>query len=158
MVRSTGIRVALVCPLFTPPPPPPSPFRQAESEDVKPAQQTITIKIKEGEKPSVTFKVKRGIPFQKIFDAFHNKVGAAAGTYKFMRDGTRLEAQETPDALDMEDDEQIDAIAQQVRAPCLPSPPPPHTPSLSHFLEDVYLRFPSSLLFTQTGGWLARTS
>ena len=100
--------------LLTPNPQPPL-ESMAESEDVKPAQQTINLKIKEGDKAAVTFKVKRSIAFSKIFDAFHNKVGAAAGTYKFMRDGNRVEPGETPDSLDMEDDEQIDAIAMQVR-------------------------------------------
>ena len=93
--------------------------------------------------------MKRGIKFEKIFDAFHNKVGAAADTYRFseqslsrpparrplpsvyslahrpppalnprphpVREGTRIEKTDTPEDLDMEDDEQIDAIAQQVR-------------------------------------------
>jgi serine/threonine protein kinase len=97
----------------------------SESEDVKPAQQTIYVKIKEGDKPAVTFKAKRGIKFSKIFDAFHNKVGAAPGTYKFMRDGSRVEPTETPDSLDMHEDEHIDAIAQLVRDFGRPAPPDP---------------------------------
>jgi hypothetical protein len=128
----------------------------SESEDVKPAQQTINLKIKEGDKPAVTFKVKRGINFSKIFDAFHNKVGAAPGTYKFMRDGSRVEPTETPDSLDMDEDEQIDAIAQQVRAYRRPAPPdfprppaprPPPTPRRSQLT-----RAPSPPPRAQTGG------
>ena len=54
----------------------------ADSADIKPANQTINIQIKEGSEAPIIFKVKRSIRLEKVFDAFLKKKGAQAGTYR----------------------------------------------------------------------------
>ncbi len=87
----------------------------AESEDVKPAQATINISIKEGDNAPIVFKVKRSIKFEKIFSAFENKKGAAPGTNKFTLNGEELENADTPDEKEISEGDQIDAVIKQVR-------------------------------------------
>ena len=49
----------------------------AESGDVKPGQQPITLKIRESDGTEILFKVKRSTQMSKVFSAFYTKKAAA---------------------------------------------------------------------------------
>lgn len=72
-----------------------------------------TIQIKENEFAPITFKVKKGIKFDKIFNAFYTKKGAAPGTYAFTYDGTAVEKDDSPASIGMQEGDQIDALVKQ---------------------------------------------
>lgn len=49
---------------------------------------------------------------QKIFDAFAQRKGIGAGSLRFMLDGERLKAEQTPKILELEDNDQIDVVLE----------------------------------------------
>lgn len=59
------------------------------------------------------FKVKKTTAFKKIFDAYLQRVGKAPGSLRFMFDGARVQDTATPAELGMEDEDTIDAAAEQ---------------------------------------------
>ncbi len=64
----------------------------------KPAQQPITLKIRESDGNEILFKVKRSTPMSKVFAAFCTKKSAAANSYKFLVDGERLNDGDTAES------------------------------------------------------------
>jgi hypothetical protein len=62
---------------------------------------------------AVFFKVKKTTAFKKIFDAYLQRVGKAPGSLRFMFDGARVQDTATPAELGMEDEDTIDAAAEQ---------------------------------------------
>jgi small ubiquitin-related modifier len=60
------------------------------------------------------FKVKKGTKMQKIMDAFAGRKGIAANSLRFMLDGTRVQGDQTPKMLELEDNDQIDVVLEQV--------------------------------------------
>jgi len=81
-----------------------------EEEDTKP-KLNLNI-IYEG--AHITVKVKANMRFAKIFEAAEKKFGKEAGTFRFTYEGTRVNAEDTPASLGMEDGDQIDAFLGQV--------------------------------------------
>ncbi|KAF5319498.1 hypothetical protein D9619_008733 [Psilocybe cf. subviscida] len=80
------------------------------NEDVKPK---LNLHIAhEGEQ--ITVKVKQNMKFAKIFEAVEKRFSKDPGTFKFVYQGERLKADNTPAEFDMEDGDQIDAFLAQV--------------------------------------------
>jgi small ubiquitin-related modifier len=57
--------------------------------------------------------VKKTTKFEKLMKAYCQKVGAQVDNVRFLFDGVRVNGSQTPDELDMEDDDEIDAMIQQ---------------------------------------------
>ncbi|KIK64195.1 hypothetical protein GYMLUDRAFT_40484 [Collybiopsis luxurians FD-317 M1] len=81
-----------------------------EPEDVKP-KLNLNIQF---EGTQVTVKVKPNMQFKKIFEAAEKKFNKSAGTLKFTHEGTRINADDTPAGLEMEDGDLIDAFLEQL--------------------------------------------
>ncbi|KAJ8689172.1 hypothetical protein PTI98_013223 [Pleurotus ostreatus] len=81
-----------------------------EGEDVKPK---LNIQVVHGG-VQITIKVKANTPFKKIFEAAEKRFSKDPGTFKFTYDGQRIQADETPASLGMEDGDQIDANLEQL--------------------------------------------
>ncbi|KAH7915765.1 hypothetical protein BJ138DRAFT_1122292 [Hygrophoropsis aurantiaca] len=81
-----------------------------EPEDVKP-KLNLVINY---EGTHITVKVKANMPFKKIFDAAEKRFGKDAGTFKFVYEGKRLNATDTPAGVDLEDGDMIDAHLEQL--------------------------------------------
>lgn len=62
----------------------------------------------------VHFKVKRTTPFQKVFNAYATRQNLNSESLKFLFDGRRLKAHETPADYDMEDGDSIDCMLEQL--------------------------------------------
>ena len=60
------------------------------------------------------FKVKKATRMQKIMDAFAQRKGIAPNSLRFMLDGQRVEGDNTPKMLELEDNDQIDVVLEQV--------------------------------------------
>mmetsp|Transcript_31300 Transcript_31300/g.68400 ORF Transcript_31300/g.68400 Transcript_31300/m.68400 type:complete len:97 (+) Transcript_31300:151-441(+) len=83
--------------------------------EVKPDKgETISLKVKDQDNNEVHFKVKMTTKFDKIFTAFCEKRGIAKENSRFVFDGTRLNGQQTPKDLDMEDEDCIEVFLEQV--------------------------------------------
>ena len=76
--------------------------------------QTITIQLKmTGEEP-MFFKVKKETKFQKIFEAYASRKGTSVDALRFMFDGEKLNAAETPKMKEMENNDMVDVQLEQV--------------------------------------------
>jgi small ubiquitin-related modifier len=60
------------------------------------------------------FKVKKGTAMRKIMQAFADRKGVALDVLRFTIDGARVNAEDTPKMLEMEDGDQIDVLLQQL--------------------------------------------
>ena len=58
----------------------------------------------------VHFKIKRHTKLKKLMEAYCLRQGLVLAQVRFLFDGARLRDTQTPDELDMEDDDVIDAM------------------------------------------------
>jgi small ubiquitin-related modifier len=82
-------------------------------DEVKDENTHINITVKTQNNESVQFKIKRTTPFKKVFKAFAEKQGKPEASLKFSFDGNRIEPDVTPNDLEMEDGDSIDAMVEQ---------------------------------------------
>jgi small ubiquitin-related modifier len=73
---------------------------------------TISVKGQDGE--ATQFKVKKSTKLQKVFDAYIARKGVNPGSVRFLFDGQAVQGSSTPKMLEMNDEDQIDAVLQQV--------------------------------------------
>lgn len=73
----------------------------------------LTIKIREQGGEEMMFKVSQTTRFRKIFQAFADRRGVAVHELRFNIDGQVVLSDDTPDSLDLEDNDQIDVLLQQ---------------------------------------------
>lgn len=59
------------------------------------------------------FKIKKSTKMSKIFTAYASKFGIDPSSYRFLHDGQRLKPDDTPKMLELEDEDQIDAVLAQ---------------------------------------------
>eukprot|EP00173_Palmaria_palmata_P001325 Plantae.Rhodophyta-Palmaria_palmata.ctg1726.p1 GENE.Plantae.Rhodophyta-Palmaria_palmata.ctg1726~~Plantae.Rhodophyta-Palmaria_palmata.ctg1726.p1 ORF type:complete len:112 (-),score=25.98 Plantae.Rhodophyta-Palmaria_palmata.ctg1726:415-750(-) len=85
----------------------------AGGPDVKPAGDAINLKVRDADGGTVQFKCKGTTPLEKLMKAFCSKQGLQFGAVKFLFDGNRIQPQQTPGDLDMEDLDVIDAQMEQ---------------------------------------------
>jgi len=85
--------------------------------EAKPAEH-LSLKVKGQEGNEVFFKVKKTTTFAKVMAAYCKKVGADVEHVRFLFDGTRLRPDQTPADLDMEDEDEIDAMVAQTGGGC----------------------------------------
>jgi len=74
----------------------------------------INIKVLTSSGEEVFFKIKRNTKLSKLQAAYANKVGKDVGTIRFLYDGNRINDEDTPASLDMEDNDTIDVMVEQV--------------------------------------------
>lgn len=92
----------------------------AGGPDVKPAGDAINLKVRDADGGTVQFKCKGTTPLEKLMKAFCSKQGLQFGAVKFLFDGNRIQPQQTPGDLDMEDLDVIDAQMEQQGASISP--------------------------------------
>nr|VDD17625.1 unnamed protein product [Brassica rapa] len=97
-----------------------------QEEDKKPGEQGgvhINLKVK-GQVASIVsclfsdgnevfFKIKRSTQLKKLMNAYCDRQSVDLNAIAFLFDGRRLRAEQTPDELDMEDGDEIDAMLHQ---------------------------------------------
>lgn len=85
---------------------------EEESKPTTDAQINLVVAAQDG--TQVHFKVKRTTPFQKVFNAYATRQNLNSESLKFLFDGRRLKAHETPADYDMEDGDSIDCMLEQL--------------------------------------------
>jgi len=86
------------------------------STETKPAAgsaEHLNLKVKNASGGEVYFKVKRTTQFRKLMEAYCSRVGAQPQHVRFLFDGDRIRPDQTPADLDMEDEDEIDAMVEQ---------------------------------------------
>ena len=61
----------------------------------------------------VYFKIRRNTPLKKLMDAYCKKQGVSRPSVRFLFDGAPLNEVKTPDDLDIENEDVIDAMIEQ---------------------------------------------
>ncbi len=86
---------------------------QRDMADEKPGNEHLSLKVKAQDGNEVFFKVKRTTQFHKVMGAYCKKVGADMESVRFLFDGQRLQPNQTPQEVGMEDEDVIDAMVMQ---------------------------------------------
>lgn len=60
------------------------------------------------------FKIKRTTMLKKLMDAYCSRMGTSAGSYRFLFDGHRINDDDTPESLDMQELDCVDAMVTQL--------------------------------------------
>ncbi|KAL5511958.1 SMT3 [Sanghuangporus vaninii] len=97
----------------------PPPTMQEETEEaVAPKQEDpntpINIKVLSAQGEEVFFKIKRSTKLSKLQTAYAHKIGKEVNTIRFLYDGERINEDDTPNSLEMEDNDTIDVMVEQV--------------------------------------------
>jgi small ubiquitin-related modifier len=60
------------------------------------------------------FKIKKTTKMSKVFETYAQRKGVQANSLRFMLDGERIEANQTPKMLELDDQDQIDCMLEQM--------------------------------------------
>lgn len=74
---------------------------------------TLTLKVKSQDGIETYFKIKRNTQLRKLMESFCTRQGINPSTVRFLFDGERIHDESTPEALGMEDGDEIDAMVEQ---------------------------------------------
>uniref|UniRef100_A0A0D9V9J9 Small ubiquitin-related modifier n=1 Tax=Leersia perrieri TaxID=77586 RepID=A0A0D9V9J9_9ORYZ len=89
----------------------------AGEEDKKPAGEGggahINLKVKGQDGNEVFFRIKRSTQLKKLMNAYCDRQSVDMNAIAFLFDGRRLRGEQTPDELEMEDGDEIDAMLHQ---------------------------------------------
>ncbi|XP_067931654.1 small ubiquitin-related modifier 1-B-like [Watersipora subatra] len=84
------------------------------SGDSKETTEYITLKVVGQDQGSeIHFKVKMTTPMSKLKKTYSQKQGLPVGSLRFFFDGRRIDDEETPSSLGMEDDDCIEVYQEQ---------------------------------------------
>ncbi|XP_077216610.1 small ubiquitin-related modifier 1-like [Tasmannia lanceolata] len=83
--------------------------------DKKPNDQSahINLKVKGQDGNEVFFRIKRSTQLRKLMNAYCDRQSVDFNSIVFLFDGRRLQVEQTPDQLEMEDGDEIDAMLHQ---------------------------------------------
>ncbi|KAH9728790.1 Small ubiquitin-related modifier 1 [Citrus sinensis] len=86
-----------------------------QEEDKKPVDQSahINLKVKGQDGNEVFFRIKRSTQLKKLMNAYCDRQSVELNSIAFLFDGRRLRGEQTPDELEMEDGDEIDAMLHQ---------------------------------------------
>lgn len=73
----------------------------------------ITLKVKDAGGQETIFKVKRSTKMKKVFDAYAARKGINVQSLRFMLDGERVMPDDTPDSLELEEEDQLEVVLFQ---------------------------------------------
>ncbi|KAH8090908.1 ubiquitin-related domain-containing protein [Filobasidium floriforme] len=82
--------------------------------EVKPEQQSMNIKVTSTDGNEVFFKIKRTTRLNKLKNAYAERVGKNVAAIRFFYDGNRVNDDDTPDSLDLEEGDSIEVALEQV--------------------------------------------
>ncbi|XYA01316.1 SUMO protein smt3 [Meyerozyma guilliermondii] len=84
-----------------------------QPKEEKPDNTHINLKVSDGS-AEIFFKIKRTTPMRRLMEAFCKRQGKSMDTIRFLIDGARVGPDNTPDSLELEDGDVIEAHREQV--------------------------------------------
>jgi len=86
-----------------------------QEEERKPLDQGahINLKVKGQDGNEVFFRIKRSTQLRKLMNAYCDRQSIDFNSIAFLFDGRRLRGEQTPDELEMEEGDEIDAMLHQ---------------------------------------------
>ncbi|GMH69783.1 hypothetical protein TrVE_jg4207 [Triparma verrucosa] len=82
-------------------------------EQPKAEGDAITIRVKDQTGEETFFKIKRSTKMEKVFQTYATRRGVDFNSLRFLLDGERIGADETPKTLELDDQDQIDCMLEQ---------------------------------------------
>ncbi len=76
--------------------------------------QTIEIKLKDQSENETFYKIKTTTKLNKVFDSYCERQSIARDSVRFLYDGSRIQDTDTPETLEMENGDMIEAFLQQI--------------------------------------------
>jgi len=73
----------------------------------------INLRVSSQDGSEVFFKIRKNTPMRKLMDAYCARQSIALNSVRFLYDGQRINPEQTPKDLDMEDNDLIDVVLQQ---------------------------------------------
>ncbi|KAI8816443.1 ubiquitin-related domain-containing protein [Fimicolochytrium jonesii] len=90
-----------------------------EPQENKPETvQHINLKVISNDGAEIAFKIKRTTPLERLIGAYVQKAGQDRRSVRFLYEGARIEGHETPDEMEMEDNDIIQVMVEQVGGCC----------------------------------------
>jgi small ubiquitin-related modifier len=86
---------------------------QAQAIEHKSDPNSIEIKVTDQEGREILFRTKRDSPIEKMMNAYSRRQGIDKNSFRFLFDGQRIEANQTPRDLGMENGDMIDVVLSQ---------------------------------------------
>jgi len=74
----------------------------------------VSLKVVSQDGTEVYFKIKRKTVLRKLIDSYCSRAAVSPSSMRFLYDGRRIDGDKTPEDMDMEDDDIIDAVLQQM--------------------------------------------
>jgi len=74
---------------------------------------TVNLKVVNQDGNEVVFKIKRHTQLRKLMEAYCGRQGVDISSIRFLYDGQRVQPDQTPKELEMEDNDVIDAVLSQ---------------------------------------------
>ncbi|XVE78101.1 hypothetical protein DITRI_Ditri13aG0116900 [Diplodiscus trichospermus] len=78
----------------------------------------IHLKVKSQDGNELFFKIKRSSQLKKLMIAYCDRRSLDLGAVAFLFDGRRIRGEQTPDEMEMEDGDEIDAMLHQTGGGC----------------------------------------
>jgi hypothetical protein len=88
-----------------------TPEGDPKPEDQAPTHLNVNVKDQDGN--DLYFKIKKHTPLKKVMDAYCERQGKARGLVRFLFEGTRVQDNDTPDSLELEDGDMIQVFLEQ---------------------------------------------
>ncbi|EON61031.1 hypothetical protein W97_00241 [Coniosporium apollinis CBS 100218] len=93
-----------------------SPANKAADDAPAPTEH-LNIKVTDNNN-EVFFKIKRTTALRKLMDAFCERQGKLPSSVRFLFDGQRVQATDTPDTLEMQDGDILEVVQEQIGGGC----------------------------------------
>eukprot|EP00172_Hildenbrandia_rubra_P003470 Plantae.Rhodophyta-Hildenbrandia_rubra.ctg5597.p1 GENE.Plantae.Rhodophyta-Hildenbrandia_rubra.ctg5597~~Plantae.Rhodophyta-Hildenbrandia_rubra.ctg5597.p1 ORF type:complete len:102 (-),score=19.68 Plantae.Rhodophyta-Hildenbrandia_rubra.ctg5597:367-672(-) len=88
---------------------------KSDVKDKKPnIDSRLTVKVRDNNGGELIFKIKKTTRFEKVMAAYVQRMQGNPETYRFMFDGKRINKNETPEMLEMEDLDVIDVALPMI--------------------------------------------
>jgi len=100
----------LTTPLATPNP---IPSESNMAEDTKESSEYIKIKVVGQDTNELHFRVKKTTAFSKLKKSYSDRIGVPLTSLRFLFDGRRIDDNDTPQSLDMEEEDVIEVFQEQ---------------------------------------------
>lgn len=82
-----------------------------------PTSEHLNIKVTDNNN-EVFFKIKRSTKLEKLMTAFCERQGKSLSSVRFLFEGQRVQPQDTPDTLEMQDGDTLEVHQEQVGGFC----------------------------------------
>ena len=97
--------------------PAPTPDQSAaptqDAAGAAPATEHINLKVKAQDGTEIYFKIKKTTALKKLMEAYCNRQGLSMNQCRFIFDGDRVREDQTPEQLEMDNGDEIDAMVEQ---------------------------------------------